>query len=105
MNFHPTAEIFPMMSEGEIQDLAQDIRQNGLREPIWTYQNSIIDGRNRYKACQIASVEPRYREWDGQGSLIAFVVSLNLKRRHLTESQRAMVAAKLANLQQTTGLR
>ena len=30
--------------------------------------------------------------WDGVGSLVAFVVSLNLQRRHLTSSQKATVA-------------
>jgi len=70
----------------------------GLREPIWVYQGKIIDGRNRFRACQETKTEPRFREWDGQGSLVSFVVSLNLHRRHLDESQRSMVAAKIASM-------
>jgi len=44
-------------------------------------------------------VEPNLRTWDGAGSLVAFVVSLNLHRRHLDEGQRGMVAAKIATLE------
>src|SRR5205807_5405213 len=72
-----------------------DIKANGLHQPIWTYQDKIIDGRNRYKACLEAGIEPQFREWNGEGSLIAFVVSLNLNRRHLTSSQKAMVALEV----------
>lgn len=43
-------------------------------------------------------VEPNLRTWDGAGSLVAFVVSLNLHRRHLDESQRALVAKRIATL-------
>lgn len=89
---HEVANIFPMMSEDEYKQLIDDIRVNGLREPIWLHENKIIDGRNRYKACKEAGVSPRFREWDGKGSLIKFVVSLNLHRRHLNSSQRAMLA-------------
>lgn len=92
------AEIFPAMSESEFQQLVDDIRENGQREPIWIYQNKIIDGRNRYNACQVLDLEPSTREWSGHGSLINFVVSLNLHRRHLNDSQRAMVARKLATI-------
>ena len=98
--FHEVAAIFPMMSSDEIGKLAEDIKANGLREPIWLDKphGLVIDGRNRFMACRRAGVEPRYRVWDGAGSLVAFVVSLNLHRRHLDESQRAMVAAKLAGM-------
>jgi N6-adenosine-specific RNA methylase IME4 len=92
MDFHPVADIFPMMSAVEFGALIDDITENGLREPIWLHDNQIIDGRNRYNACKAIDIEPKYREWNGQGSLVAFVVSLNLKRRHLTSSQLAVVA-------------
>ena len=39
-------------------------------------------------------MEPRLRTWHGEGSLIDFVVSMNLRRRHLTSSQRAAAAAE-----------
>jgi N6-adenosine-specific RNA methylase IME4/ParB-like chromosome segregation protein Spo0J len=91
--FHPVADIFPMMTSEEHTRLVDDIRANGQQEPIWLHPDGrIVDGRNRYRACAEAGVEPRTRTWDGRGSLVEFVVSLNLHRRHLTASQKAMVA-------------
>jgi N6-adenosine-specific RNA methylase IME4/ParB-like chromosome segregation protein Spo0J len=95
--FHPIANIFPLIEGEQFDQLVEDIRVNGLQEEIWLHpDDSIIDGRNRYRACLEAEIEPRFRTWDGQGSLIAFVLSLNLRRRHLTGSQKAVLAARLA---------
>lgn len=93
---HPVANIFPMMQTDEFQELKDDIRQNGLQEPIWLHPDGrIIDGRNRYKACVEVGVTPTFRTWNEQGSLVAFVVSLNLKRRHLTPLQKAAVGVDM----------
>jgi len=90
--FHEVANLFPLIEGQEFDDLVKDITENGLKQPIWVYQNKIIDGRNRYRACNMAGVEPRFQEWDEQGSLVAFVISLNVKRRHLTSSQLGVIA-------------
>jgi N6-adenosine-specific RNA methylase IME4 len=101
MKFHALANIFPLMEGEEFAGLVADIKEHGLRDPIITLDDRILDGRNRYRACQAASIEPRFRaldeESDGDHPL-AFVISHNLKRRHLKDGQRAMIAASLSNL-------
>jgi hypothetical protein len=94
LGVHPAAELFPLMRGPEFGLLVEDIDEHGLREPIVLYQGLVLDGRNRLRACEIAKVEPRFVEWDGVGSPLAFVLSRNLHRRHLNESQRAMIAAQ-----------
>ncbi len=97
--FHPVANIFPMMDQDSLDELIEDISKNGLLEAIWTDQDGkIIDGRNRYKACCRLGIQPTFQTWDGQGSLTEFVVSLNLKRRHLTSSQKACVALEIVQI-------
>ncbi len=95
---HPVAEIFPLMSDAELRELGADIKAHGQLEPIWTFQGAIVDGRNRYDACCIQEVEPRIRELPADTDLLAFVLGKNLHRRQLNESQRAIVAANIANL-------
>jgi hypothetical protein len=96
---HPAAELFPMFGSAELAELAQDIKEHGLLDPIVTYQEMVLDGRNRYKACGIAGVEPRFVGWDGSGgSPLLFVISKNLHRRHLTPAQHATIGLKLTPL-------
>ena len=66
------------MGDADLQALAADIGANGQHEPIRLYRGKILDGR----ACAIANAEPRFASYDGADPL-AFVISLNLKRRHL----------------------
>ncbi len=59
----------------------------------------ILDGRNRERAAREVGIEPVYVEYKGDDPL-GYVISTNVDRRHLTESQRAMGAARLANMRQ-----
>ena len=93
---HDAANMFPLLQERALADLTADIRANGLREPITLFGGKILDGRNRARACKKAMVKIRTVIWKGKDP-IAYVISLNLRRRHLTESQRAMIGARLVD--------
>jgi ParB-like chromosome segregation protein Spo0J len=84
------------MTESEYLDLRESISSIGQTDPIWIFEGKVIDGRHRLRACTELGIEPKLREWDGKGSLLEFVVATNLKRRHLKEPQRALIAAQLA---------
>jgi len=98
---HPLAELFPMLPEREIAELADDIVTYGQRVPIVILDGQVLDGRNRLAACLFAKVDPIMEDFTGDDPL-GFVLSHNLHRRHLTDSQRAMVAAKIVDWE--TGL-
>jgi len=99
MQFHPLANIFPLLEGDEHDALTEDIMLHGQHEPIVLYQDMILDGRNRYRACVRLGVPPVFEEYRGDDPL-AYVISLNLRRRHLDESQRAMIADKVATMRQ-----
>lgn len=102
MKAHPAADLFPMLTGTDLAELAEDIKQHGLIEPIWLYDNPehgrvILDGRNRLAACKLAGVEPRTRVYTGADP-IRFSLSLNEKRRHLNQGQRAMLALEVEKM-------
>lgn len=96
MQAHPLADLFPMLPDAEIRELADDICTFGQRVPIVLLDNQVLDGRNRLAACKVAEIEPVFENYQGEDPL-GFVLSHNLHRRHLSESQRAMVAARLVD--------
>ncbi len=98
--FHPAADIFPPMTDAQYHDLLEDIGEHGQREPIWVDgEGRVIDGRHRMRACRELGRSVEAREYHGDAKAITqFVLSLNLHRRHLDESQRSMVSARLANM-------
>jgi N6-adenosine-specific RNA methylase IME4 len=97
MKPHPFANIFPLLEGEPFDNLVADIKANGLLQAITIHGNMVLDGRDRLRACEAAGIEPRFVEYGG-GDPLSFVLSQNLHRRHLDESQRAMIAAKLANM-------
>jgi N6-adenosine-specific RNA methylase IME4 len=102
---HPLATLFPLIEGAEFDELVADIKANGIHDLIDVYQGKILDGRNRYNAAATAGIEIEQRHirhfrTELYGDPLAYVLSKNLKRRHLNDSQRGMVAANLATMRQ-----
>lgn len=97
--FHPLCLALPDMNADAFKSLVDDVRRNGQLRDIVLHDGMILDGRHRYRACLECGIEPRMVEFSGSDP-VAYVISENVARRHLSESQRAMVAASLANLSQ-----
>ena len=94
MEAHRLAKYFPLLEGDEFNLLVEDIRKNGQLEPIVTVDGEILDGLNRYRACQEIGIEPVTEEYTGDDPL-GYVVSLNVRRRHMDTSQRAMLATEM----------
>ena len=97
MEVHPIADIWPLMTEPELVRLAEDIAAHGQVMPIILVAGKILDGRNRWLACERLEIEPWTEEVE-TGDPDALAWSLNEHRRHASESVRAMAAARRATL-------
>lgn len=88
---HPLADLVPRMTLAEYEELRESIAANGLRVPILLHEGKVLDGRHRLQACQDEGVWPTFTEYMGDEPA-GEVLSLNLHRRNLDASQRAMLA-------------
>src|SRR3954454_5306498 len=93
--FHPAANIFPLLTDEQLKTLATDIKTNGQQLPITRFmgpgtehRGKIIDGRNRLLACESAGIDPWIVDRNDISDPLAFVVSPNEHRRHLTSTQK-----------------
>jgi hypothetical protein len=97
IKFHPLANLFPLMEGAEFDALVADIKAHGLHEVIVLYEEKILDGRNRYRACVAAGVpvELGRVQFYGDTDPVAYVISKNIHRRHLTAEQKRELIAGL----------
>lgn len=101
LKYHQFVSLFPRMRKDEFKLFQKDIAVNGLYIPILVLNNTdlIIDGRHRYEACKAAGIDPKIEYFSGNDNRVLLkIVSLNCRRRYLSESQRAAIAAELAAL-------
>jgi hypothetical protein len=76
LEIHPIANMLPRLGCAEFAILVEDIRNHGLREPIWLYQGRVLDGRHRLEACRLLGIEPETKAYDGIDP-VGFVLSQN----------------------------
>src|SRR6516164_6374947 len=86
---HPFSAMSPSISDDDFGKLAADIKRNGLHQPIVRYQGKILDGNNRYRACELVKIAPKFADFTGDDAAARnYVISANIHRRHLTLEQR-----------------
>lgn len=96
---HPAADVFPMHDGPEYEELREDIRRNGVRvRPVIDSDGLLVDGRNRVRACAELGLKVEFDSLPPDIDPLDFVISANIKRRHLSASQKAMFAEAVANL-------
>jgi hypothetical protein len=93
---HELSKLFPPISDEDLGKLAADIKLHSLRHPIVRYQGKILDGNNRYRACELVGVTPKFTDFDGDDAKARnYVISANIHRRHLDAEQRRDIIAAL----------
>src|SRR5438552_2696031 len=91
---HPAAEMFPLMTGEAFEQLVADIKERGVVDAGTLDANGrILDGRNRARACDQLGIPMRWERYGGPpGGEVAYVLGKNVRRRHLTDDQRAAIA-------------
>ena len=101
---HYLSAIFPDMQPAEYTALCNSIREHGQVHPIIVFQGQVLDGWQRYRVCQELGIDPRIEPFHGDElDALHYVVGTNLRRRHPTPDQLAMVAADVEAMRAGTG--
>src|SRR5262245_17657340 len=104
VKFHPLADICPLMKGEEFNQLVADLDADGVYQDIPLHEGMILEGRNRYRACLAAGVVPGFIDGDGWiDDPVAYVISANIRRRHLSaeDKQKALVRLVAAQVEKS----
>ena len=94
---HAFAALLPAMADSDLASLRESLLADGyVGPPIYTFEGKILDGVHRYQLCLELGIDPPFVEYSGDNAF-RFALNQNLARRHLNESQRAMVRGPLGD--------
>lgn len=97
--FHPYADLFPLMNNEGIKNHGLSIKKNGQHQDIILLDDLILDGRNTYLACHMFEITPRFQYYNNDLDPLTFVMVRNLHRRHLRSAQKAEIALELLKIE------
>lgn len=95
---HPLADLVDFGAGIDMAKLVAHMREHGYdhNEPVVIWEGMILDGRHRHAAAIEAEVVPSFKLFEGKNAF-AFVVK-KILRQHLNDTQRAILAAKWAQM-------
>jgi len=98
LELHDLCKIWPRMPTEEFERLRQSIVGSGLRFPIILCEGKILDGRHRFEICLAEDIEPRFETFMGPGSAMAFILDVNVYRRHLNTADIRNMHAEISRI-------
>lgn len=100
LDAHPLCALLPPLSAEDYEALREDIKAHGQRVPGIVWDSKVLDGWHRYRACIDLGLPFASQVFAGTLSeAIAMVKTLNIRRRHLSPTQRAFLAVELAKME------
>lgn len=96
---HPSADLFPLITGLEFQELCESIGKDGLERPVvLSHDGYLVDGRNRLRALLVTGATERFETLDevyANDDYIGYVLRVNLHRRHMSPSMKAVLAVEV----------
>lgn len=97
LTLHPACEQVPRMRDDEWAKFLEDVKQRGVLEPIVVQRGGVVlDGRHRLEAAKARgdrNIPGRFVEL-GAKEQLEFIITSAVLRRHLTDDQRSILAAR-----------
>ncbi len=88
--------LIPPLTAEEFKQLETNVCQEGIREPIITWQGTIVDGHNRYELAQMYDLPFKVKEmaFASMEDCMDWMINNQLGRRNVTETQKAYLIGK-----------
>jgi len=93
-------ELIPPLSNEEYKQLEANCLDEGIREPILTWNNYIIDGHNRYNIAKQWNLEfeTKSKNFSSEESVKEWMILNQFGRRNLSNYQRSVLALQLEDV-------
>jgi N6-adenosine-specific RNA methylase IME4 len=92
--------LIPPLSNEEFKQLERNILEEGIREPLITWNGILIDGHNRYRIAQEHDInyETIQKEFENVNRVKEWMIHNQFGRRNLSNYQRSVLALQLEDV-------
>ena len=89
--------LIPPLTQDEYRQLEENILNEGIREPLITWNGTLIDGHNRYGIAKKYRLEFQTREidFDSESDAEIWIIKNQFGRRNLSKYDRSILALRL----------